>query len=98
MEEKELYKKVISNLKIEKIHPLHKAIMEECCENAINNSEKIVDEKMLMYAVQVAFISSLNALIGSLKGGLKLADEITLNYRNQQFIINKNSPLLKKND
>lgn len=99
MTKKELYEYAIQdfekNLDIGQIHPLHKAILEECCENALNNPQKITDEKTLKYAVHVAFLSSLSTLVGTLKGGLELADTVNLNYRSKTYEITKGSPLLK---
>lgn len=79
------------------IHPLHKAIMEECCENAINNPQKIDDNDTLLYAVRVAFLTSDSALRGILLGAFQSndADVITLNYREQSFQIKKDSGILK---
>lgn len=70
--------------------------MEKCSENALNNLEKITEGKPLIYAVHVAFITSLSTLVGTLIGGLEMASSITLNYRNQTFKITKDSPLINK--
>ena len=93
----ELYKKVLEQLSIKEIHPLHKAIMDECCENALNNPQNVTAPDTLVYAVQVAFLTCTSTLKGTLAASLELAaaDQITLNYRNQTFVIPKNSPLLK---
>lgn len=92
----ELYKEVVGQLPIKDLHPLHKAMMEECCENALNNPQNVTDHDTLVFAVQVAFLTCNSTLKGSLTASLKLAnaDQVTLNYRNQTFIIPKNSPLL----
>lgn len=70
--------------------------MEECCENAINNSQKLEDKDTLIYVVRIAFLTCDSTLKGTLKGALQCsdADGITLNYRGQTFIIPKNSSLL----
>lgn len=96
MTTKELYKKIMEEFKLEKIHPLHQAIMEECCEHAINNPEKL-NERDLIGAVKIAFYTCNETLRGTLRGSLEAAnaDQITLNYREQSFIIEKDSPLLK---
>lgn len=93
----ELYKKVLEQLPIKEVHPLYKAIMEECCENALNNPQNVTDPDTLVYAVQVAFLTCNSTLKGTLAASLELADadQVTLNYRNQTFIIPKNSPLIK---
>lgn len=93
----ELYKMVIEQLPIKEIHPLHKAILEECCENALNNPQNVTDTGTLIYAVQVAFLTCTSTLKGTLAASLELAaaDQVTLNYRNQTFIILKNSSLIK---
>ena len=92
-----LYKMVIEQLPIKEIHPLHKAILEECCENALNNPQNVTDTGTLIYAVQVAFLTCTSTLKGTLAASLELAaaDQVTLNYRNQTFIILKNSSLIK---
>ena len=95
MTTEELYKLTFEKLPIKEIHPLHKAIMEECCENAINNPQNVTDSATLVYAVQVSFITALSALKGTLLGALKLGDQVTLNYRGQIFIIPRDSNLLK---
>jgi hypothetical protein len=93
----DLYQKVIEGLPIKELHPLHKAMMEECCENALNNPQKISDFETLVNAVQIAFLTCHSTLKNTLIGSLEAAnvDQITLNYRNQTFIIPLNSPLLK---
>ena len=96
MTSQELYKKVLLDFNLEKIHPLHQAIMEECCENVLNNPEKL-DEESLASAVKIAFYTSNEVLRGTLRGSMEVAnsDQITLNYREQSFEIGKDSPLLK---
>ena len=99
MEVKELYDLVTKDFEdkipLENIHPLHKAMLEECCENALNNPEKIESKETLKYAVQIAFYTCIETLRGTLKGGLEFADTVNLNYRNQSFTITKDSPFLK---
>ncbi|CAG5082220.1 hypothetical protein [Parvicella tangerina] len=92
----ELYQKVIEGLPTKELHPLHKAIMEECCENALNNSQKISDLDTLVDVVHLAFLTCNTTLKGTLLGSLEAvnADQVTLNYRDQTFIISRNSPLL----
>ena len=57
MTESELYKNVIGHLNLTEIHPLHKAIIEECCENALANKENINELQTLIFAVQVSFLT-----------------------------------------
>jgi hypothetical protein len=97
MTAEELYKEVVGHLTIKELHPLHKAMMEECCENALSNPQNVTDKDTLVYAVQVAFLTCNSTLKVTLTGSLEVAnaDQVTLNYRNQTFIIPKNSPLLK---
>lgn len=96
MTPQELYEKVLTDFNLEKIHPLHQAIMEECCENVLNNPETL-EEKDLTSAVKIAFYTSNEVLKGTLKGSLEAAnaDKINLNYRGQSFEVGKDSPLLK---
>jgi hypothetical protein len=97
MTTEELYTQVLKDLPIKEIHPLHKAIMEECCETALENPDKLNDLDSLVLAVRMAFVTCNSILKGTLQGSLKSfdANQITLNYRNQTFIIPYNSPLLK---
>lgn len=92
MTAKELYEEVIDSLKIKTIHPLHKAMLEECCEHAISNN--ITDKETLRNAAMIAFMTTNTTLQGTLNAGLKMADNITLNYRGQSFTIDTNSKLL----
>jgi hypothetical protein len=95
MTTKELQNIVIENLPIKEIHPLHKAILDECCESVIKNSA-ILDVEMQIHCVNISFIASFNTLKGVIKGALESTDSdvVTLNYREQQFLISKNSSLL----
>lgn len=92
----ELYQSVIKNLSSTQIHPLHKAILEECCENAVENNNQL-DSETLIYAVGLAFLTCDSTLKATMKAALKSnnADGITINYRNQTFDISKNSAFLK---
>jgi hypothetical protein len=96
MQQEDLYQRVLSDLNIENIHPLHKAILEECCENALNSKNANEELSTLLLAVQVAFITANSALKGLIIGSLKAnqAEQATLNYRNQEFIIKSDSKLL----
>jgi len=93
----ELYQSVIGHLPIKEIHPLHKAMMEECCETALQNKQGVVDKKTLILSVQIAFMTCNTTLKSTLNASLKMAnaDQVTLNYRGQTFIISKSSNLLK---
>lgn len=82
-------------MNVENIHPLHKAIMEECCENVLSQQDKS-DNLLLVAMVQAKFSSSLPVLQGILRAALQVgnADQVTLNYRQQTFIIPAKSKLL----
>lgn len=92
----ELYQSVVNNLPSTQIHPLHKAMLEECCENALENNDHL-DSQTLIYMVGLAFITCDSTLRATMKATLESgnADVITLNYRNQTFEISKNSAFLK---
>jgi hypothetical protein len=98
METNELYNLVIDQIKIANIHPLHKAIMEECCEKALNNKQGVTDKTTLLLSIQVAFLAACSILQGVLKAALELGDQVTLNYREQQFTILRNSSILNAVD
>ncbi len=97
MTKEELYKSVVDELPIGDLHPLHKAMMDECCETALQSNPEITDKETLTLAVQVAFLTCNSTLKATLNSFLKLADadQVTLNYRNQTFTIPKNSNLLQ---
>lgn len=95
MTEEELYQSVVGSLGLNQIHPLHKAIFEECCERALENKQNVKDIETLKFAVQVSFITCLSALKGTISASLEFADNVTFNYRGQTFDIPKNSILLQ---
>ena len=91
----QLYELVTSKLTIEAIHPLHRAMLEECCEHALASTE--LDTQSMVIGAQIAFLECEKMLRAALKAsadGLN-ADEITLNYRGKTFIIKQGSPFLK---
>jgi len=94
----DLYARIVQQLKLTTVHPLHKAILEECCENALANEQGVTDEIQLQYAVQVAFLTCLRVMQGVVRGSLEAAnaDQATLQYRGQTFVILANSTLLSK--
>ncbi|MCA8833347.1 hypothetical protein [Hymenobacter pini] len=97
MTAEELYTSVIADLAVPSIHPLHQAILEECCENALANDQGITGAIELKKVVHLAFLSALAAAKGILLGALTAADadQATLQYRGRTFVIPANSTLLK---
>jgi|JI9StandDraft_1071089.scaffolds.fasta_scaffold499345_2 hypothetical protein len=93
MTKEELYKKAIEELNIKEMHPIHKAMLEECCESALENSKAPILIDSLLAMVYVAFTTSNTALKAALTAAKSIgnADQITLNYRGQPFIISKDS-------
>ena len=96
----ELYTSVMQNISVTAIHPLHKAVLEECCENALANEQGVTDEATLRYAVNVAFLTALQVLQGVLRSALETAqaDQVTLEYRGHTFTIPASSTLLSQNE
>ncbi|WP_291132412.1 hypothetical protein [Flavobacterium sp. UBA7682] len=92
----DLYNAVVQKLSFPQIHPLHKAILEECCENALEKSTE-KDIESLISLVQLIFMSCESTLRGMIKGTFEAGnpETVTLNYRNQTFIIDKTSGFLK---
>jgi hypothetical protein len=88
----ELREKLTTKLGIEKIHPLHDAMIEECCENVLKTIGQTDDTYIL--SVQIGFMTALTTLKGLVEASLNYADTITLNYRGQTFVIDKESPIL----
>jgi hypothetical protein len=94
----ELYERVIKEIGVEKIHPLHEAMLEECCENIIKaDTDNNFDDKTLITSVQLSFIECDKILRETFKATLESlnGDIINLNYRDQNFKISKDSPFLK---
>ncbi|RTQ45851.1 hypothetical protein EJV47_23770 [Hymenobacter gummosus] len=93
----ELYDSIVQKLNLTTIHPLHKALLEECCENAVANEQGVTDPEQLRYAVYLAFSAALPALKGVLRGSIEAAqaDQATLQYRGQKFVIPADSDFLK---
>ena len=96
MTHQDLYARIVQQRNISAVHPLHKAILEECCENALANEQSVTDEVQLQYAVHVAFLTSFQVMKGIVRGSLETAhaDQATLQYRGQTFLIPANSILL----
>jgi hypothetical protein len=88
---------VLRHIKIEKVHPLHEAMLEECCENVIQSDMDHEKEKLMIGVVILAFTTSESIMRASLKSTMQAfdGDQITLNYRNQVFLIQKDSAFLK---
>ena len=91
MENKRLYDAVINKLSISEIHPLHRAIFEECCEHVENSDIDPNDEHTRMLAVQSAFSICESALKGTIKGVAECVkgESVNLNYRGETFVIKK---------
>lgn len=100
MTKEELYTKAIQSLKIKEMHPIHKAILEECCERAIENSTTSLEVDTLLSIIYVAFKTSDTSLRAALSAAKKIgnADQITLNYRGQSFIIQRDSYWLDESE
>jgi len=89
----ELLDLVLADIKIE-LHPLHRAMFEECCENAVNNEQGITDVDTLVYSARVAFLTCNSMFKNTIKAALEYADVVTYNYRGLSLVIDKNSPLV----
>jgi hypothetical protein len=78
------------------MHKLHKAILIECCENALqpHNSEKYSNDVLLFSALQ-AFEVSNSMMNGLIKGAINLGDVININYRDQTFVLDRDSSIVK---
>lgn len=91
-----LFELAIGSLAAQAPHPLHEAVLKECCENALASSSDDEDIEALTTVVQVAFSTSNTTLQAALNSAMKSADAdiITLNYRDETFTIPKGSKLL----
>jgi hypothetical protein len=94
MTSEELYNEVILSLNIKSMPSLYKAVMEECCENVVENPQQITDKNTLISSTQVAFMVCMKSLKAIVQAGLEHADTITLNYRGQTFLIDKSHIIL----
>lgn len=91
----QLFDAAIADLGAE-VHPLHQAMLEECCENALNNEQGVTDLKSLVMAARVAFLTCNTMLKGTIKAALEHGDTVNLNYRGVQVSFDKNSKYLKE--
>ncbi len=91
-----LYELVLNQFPaLSEIHPLHKAMLEECCENVFAEIDKKKMEKIedaiplvdLVNSVNTGFLTSISLLKGLLKPFFKKENSVTLQYRNQEFIL-----------
>lgn len=82
---------VLANLGIKNIHPLHSLMLDECCETVLTKTD---NEGSLIETVLLSFWTANSLLVGLLKGNLENAETVTLNYRNEQFLFNKQSSFL----
>lgn len=101
MTAQELHKKILTKLtELQpdfKMGPLHKAMLMECCENIMqpHNTEKHNDDVLLLSTLQ-AFEVCRNLMQGMIKGMIpEFADTVTLNYRGEIFILDKDSAIVK---
>ena len=90
-----LLQESIKDLKVSELHLLHKAMLEECCENALNNDQGITELPTLVYAVRVAFLTCNNMMKNTINTALQHADIVNLNYRGLHFQFDKSSPFLQ---
>jgi hypothetical protein len=97
MKPEELYSEVLNSLNIDKIHPLHKEILLECCENVLATKNQSLDLKTLKDSVTVAFLATSSSLKGTLNGALKIgnANVVSINYREKTFEIERGSNFLR---
>lgn len=99
MTPEELYEKVSVEISIKDIHPLHKAMLEECCENVIKaDKNNNFDDKTLINSVGISFIECEKVLKSLIKGAFESLDgknEVNLTYRNENFKFSKDSYFLK---
>jgi hypothetical protein len=98
MTDTELYSKILAKLPITTIHPLHQAILEECCENVLANNQGITDPDQLILGVYTGFLAALAAAKSIVKSAITTteAEQATLQYRGQTFIISATSSFLQE--
>jgi hypothetical protein len=96
MTTQELFDKVIEPIKIQlgdkEISRLHKAMIEECCENILKQTNESMSDRDLILSAQMSFVTADNVLRGFIEGLIEKndADTCTINYRGQSFVIDKN--------
>lgn len=95
MTPQELYNFTLKDMNVSTIDPMHEAILEECCENAINNREGVTDKETLLHAVRVAFVTCNSMMKGTIKAGLSQGDIVTINYRDRTFTFKEDSEFIK---
>lgn len=82
-----------------KMAEIHKAVLMEACENAINGkSDEPLSESMLMLVAVRALEVSIEMLKGLILGAIQgfNGDTVNLNYRDQTFHFDRNTPFVKQ--
>lgn len=94
MQEK-LKKHVLTLLGTEKIHPLQEAILDETLEDCIKQGFHLLEEDEKNRNILISFNARLKVMEGTIKGlMLSDADTITINYRNQTFVLDKKEAIV----
>jgi hypothetical protein len=91
---KQIYEQIITDLRLQDIHPFHLAVLEECCENAVLNSHDVGNLGSVLQDAQVAFISVIPIVQQSMQAAFQNTDTVSFKYRSQEFILQKNIILL----
>lgn len=94
----ELLGAVLTNLPIQSVHPIHKAMLEEACEHVLKRKNEFDSMEQMEKAVHWSF-HVLNPIFQSTMNALlEQADSVTINYRGVNEILTKDSPILKSVD
>jgi hypothetical protein len=79
-----------------RLHRLHEVMLMECCENVVGaKGMESQSEEMLMYSTLQLFDLCKSMMRGLISGAITVGNEITLNYRNESFTFDLNSPFVK---
>ena len=91
---KELLASVLSNLPVQTIHPLHKAMLEEACEHALKQKSEYSSIEEMEKAVHLSFLVINPMFQSTMKAMLKVADTVTIDYRGVKDVLTNESAIL----
>jgi len=91
---KELLESVLTNLPIQTVHPIHKAMLEEACEHVIKQKHEFDSVDQMEKAVHLSFLAINPVFQSTMNAMLKLADSVTIDYRGVKDVLTSESAIL----
>ena len=90
----ELYEILLAEAKIaspdKELSTLHKAILMECCEHAVENNENLNNETLMVVAA-TALEVSVAIMAGTVEGALSIGTPAIITYRGVKYRFKKST-------